>query len=76
MKSLLPIVLLLGTLMASNGQRKILPDHKILNDYDLALPFSYVELDSLPKTFSWNNVNGTNFLTRSLNQHLPQVSVS
>jgi cathepsin X len=26
----------------------------------------------LPVTWSWTDVNGTNYLTRSLNQHIPQ----
>lgn len=30
----------------------------------------YDNLD-LPKEFSWDNVNGTNYLTKNLNQHLP-----
>lgn len=31
-----------------------------------------MDVQSLPKDFYWGDVNGTNFLTRSLNQHLPQ----
>ena len=27
---------------------------------------------TLPEEFTWSNVNGTNFLTKSLNQHIPQ----
>jgi cathepsin X len=26
----------------------------------------------LPLNFSWSNVNGTSFLTKILNQHIPQ----
>jgi len=36
------------------------------------LPTEYTDVSSLPDAFSWGNVNGTNYLTKSLNQHLPQ----
>lgn len=42
------------------------------NDYQLALPSSYINPKDLPKAFSWGNVDGISYLTRSLNQHLPQ----
>eukprot|EP01083_Nonionella_stella_P284187 967311_1 len=35
-------------------------------------PHTYIDMDTLPDTFIWNNVNGTNFATLSRNQHLPQ----
>ena len=48
-----------------------LPDHTRENQYTLPLPYTYIDKDTLPKTFHWGNVNGTSYLTRSLNQHLP-----
>ena len=36
------------------------------------LPSTYVKASSLPNSFTWGNVNGTNYLTKSLNQHIPQ----
>ena len=37
------------------------------------LPYTYVSQESLPKEFYWGNVEGTtNYLTRMLNQHIPQ----
>lgn len=36
------------------------------------LPFTYVNPNELPQEFYWGNVNNTSYLTRSLNQHIPQ----
>ena len=35
-------------------------------------PHTYVPTADLPTTFSWGDVNGTNYLTKNLNQHIPQ----
>jgi hypothetical protein len=39
------------------------------------LPFTYLEEDSLPKSFDWGRVDGgrRSLLTHMLNQHIPQV---
>ncbi len=34
------------------------------------LPHTYIS--NVPTSFSWDDVNGTNYLTKNLNQHLPQ----
>ena len=52
---------------------KIMPGHTVFEDYTSPLPHEYVDAATLPASFSWGNVNGTNFLTKSLNQHIPQV---
>eukprot|EP01059_Diplonema_ambulator_P012604 TRINITY_DN22_c2_g1_i1.p1 TRINITY_DN22_c2_g1~~TRINITY_DN22_c2_g1_i1.p1 ORF type:complete len:333 (+),score=122.35 TRINITY_DN22_c2_g1_i1:43-1041(+) len=36
------------------------------------LPSTYVNAADLPTSFTWGNVNGTNYLTKNLNQHIPQ----
>jgi cathepsin X len=51
---------------------KIMEGHKVLNDYTSPLPFEYIKEDELPKSFTWGDVNGKSYLTKSLNQHLPQ----
>jgi hypothetical protein len=39
---------------------------------DAAAASSTTTQPILPKRFTWSNANGTNYLTRSLNQHIPQ----
>lgn len=43
-----------------------------LNDYRRPLPISYINPETLPTSFTWSNVSGTSWLTRMLNQHVPQ----
>ena len=43
-----------------------------LNDYHKPLPISYIDPASLPESFSWSNISGVSWLTRMLNQHVPQ----
>lgn len=49
-----------------------LPGHTIENDYQLPLPWEYIAEEELPAEFHWGNVDGTSYLTRNMNQHLPQ----
>jgi cathepsin X len=36
------------------------------------LPHTYLSATALPPSFNWGDVDGTSYLTHSLNQHLPQ----
>lgn len=36
------------------------------------LPPTYLEPDDLPPSFYWGNISGVSYLTRPLNQHIPQ----
>jgi cathepsin X len=51
---------------------KIMEGHTVFEDYVSPLPHEYTNVEALPASFNWGNVNGTNFLTKSLNQHIPQ----
>jgi hypothetical protein len=49
------------------------PNHTVEQRVTSPLPHTYLDLATqLPASFSWDNVNGTSYLTKSLNQHLPQ----
>mmetsp|Transcript_112018 Transcript_112018/g.167697 ORF Transcript_112018/g.167697 Transcript_112018/m.167697 type:complete len:316 (+) Transcript_112018:3-950(+) len=52
------------------NEYKKLPGHKVANSYSLPLPSEY--LTTLPDNWNWADVNGTSFLTKALNQHIPQ----
>lgn len=49
-----------------------LPKNNVTNNYVSPLPHTYTDQETLPLEFSWNNINNISFLTKSLNQHLPQ----
>jgi len=46
--------------------------HKVKSFYKSPLPYTYIDPNDLPDSFSWANVNGTSYLTHNLNQHIPQ----
>ena len=35
-------------------------------------PSQYIKVNSLPLSFTWGNITGRSYLTKTLNQHLPQ----
>ncbi|CAM6086237.1 unnamed protein product [Calypogeia fissa] len=34
-------------------------------------PYEYLDLSTIPDYFDWRDVNGTNYVTKDLNQHIP-----
>jgi len=51
---------------------KIMSGHTKLEDYSSPLPFEYIKESDLPESFNWGDVDGVSYLTKSLNQHIPQ----
>jgi cathepsin X len=49
-----------------------LPGHTVRERVSAPRPSEYVSEDELPTAFTWQNVNGTSYVTKSLNQHIPQ----
>jgi cathepsin X len=37
-------------------------------------PFTYIDPSTLPVSFDWRNISGVNYVTATLNQHIPQYS--
>jgi len=50
----------------------VLPGHTRRNNYQLPMPHEYIPESELPASWDWSNINGTSFITKSLNQHIPQ----
>lgn len=51
---------------------ELLEDSEVESDYVLPLPVDYIDPDTLPTSFDWNSISGRSYLTKSLNQHIPQ----
>lgn len=45
--------------------------HTIEEDYSTPLPHTYLSPLDLPKSFTWRNIHGWSYITKSLNQHIP-----
>ena len=71
--STLSLALAFGTTDAAyKSEFKIMPDHTIFNDYEKPVPSTYLNSNYLPGTFTWADIDGVSYLTKSLNQHIPQ----
>jgi len=57
---------------ASSSEFVLLEGHKNHESYNSPLPIEYVDTLDLPDDFTWGDQNGVSYLTRSLNQHIPQ----
>lgn len=62
--------------MCSPSVIQVLEGHKVKDAYTSPLPYTYLDPEDLPESFSWGDItiNGTqtSLLTHSLNQHIPQ----
>jgi cathepsin X len=66
------LLVLLNLVSSYRNEYKILEGHRVRNDYSHPLPISYIDPSDLPDSFNWGNVSGISYLTRVLNQHVPQ----
>eukprot|EP00472_Partenskyella_glossopodia_P007168 CAMPEP_0197524978 /NCGR_PEP_ID=MMETSP1318-20131121/10538_1 /TAXON_ID=552666 /ORGANISM="Partenskyella glossopodia, Strain RCC365" /LENGTH=333 /DNA_ID=CAMNT_0043078105 /DNA_START=66 /DNA_END=1067 /DNA_ORIENTATION=+ len=66
------LLLLLPFASAYKSEYKIMPGHTVRESFKTPQPHTYVNSTEMPSQFSWANVNGTSFVTKSLNQHIPQ----
>jgi len=48
------------------------PGHDVKENVKTAPPHTYIDLETLPMEFDWGNIDGTSYLTQSVNQHIPQ----
>ena len=51
---------------------KRMPGHDKREHVVSARPHEYIDATKLPKSFTWSDVEGVNYLTKMLNQHVPQ----
>lgn len=63
---------ILPALVTASYKSEII-DHSDHGEHVLsARPHEYIEADDLPDAFTWGNKDGVSYLTRSVNQHIPQ----
>jgi len=74
MKSLLLVLSIVAALGDVEPQHyKIMPDHDpSIQVITSPQPFEYLDMSALPTNYDWRNVEGKNFLTKDLNQHVPE----
>ncbi len=51
---------------------ELIEDFDVENNYVSTIPIDYIDPKALPESFDWGDVNGKSYLTKSLNQHIPQ----
>jgi cathepsin X len=72
----LNIALLFSSLFASAAgeyfSEIVIREDAVHNNLKSPLPHTYIEMGDLPDSFNWGDVDGKSFLTKSLNQHIPQ----
>jgi cathepsin X len=70
------IVSLIAFFSAINAERhneiSVMEGHTVFEVVESALPHTYVDKEELPQAFNWGDVKGRNYLTKNLNQHIPQ----
>jgi len=71
-KTLASILSLVSVSGEYRSEIKVLDGHKVFRDHKLPLPHTYIKENELPEAFTWGDVDGKNYLTHSLNQHIPQ----
>jgi len=59
--------------VSGDGERKVMERHTKRQAFSSDLPYKIMKENNLelPDSFNWRYLKGRNFLTRSLNQHLP-----
>lgn len=64
--------LISSNFIVSSQDETLMPGHIRSEHIISPLPRDLLSPNELPKSFSWGNVNGKSYLSRSLNQHIPQ----
>ena len=56
------------------GEYKVMEEHKVVNHTEGNFVHNHAYLGSreLPASFDWRNIDGVSYVTKSLNQHIPQ----
>mmetsp|Transcript_52880 Transcript_52880/g.67825 ORF Transcript_52880/g.67825 Transcript_52880/m.67825 type:complete len:320 (-) Transcript_52880:264-1223(-) len=76
MKSVATALLLLSLFESGSARREVIPWEELDTDLPREFITSSMEhlktpMDDLPETFTWKNVDGQNYVTKMLNQHIP-----
>lgn len=65
-------IVIAGLFVVAKTTEIFYPGDETLERVLSPLPSTYLEPSDLPKSFFWGNISGVSYLTRPLNQHVPQ----
>jgi len=63
---------LLGVFARRPSEWKVMPGRRVMEKITSPLPSEYTNVEDLPINFSWGTKTDQGYLTKTLNQHIPQ----
>jgi len=71
-QSMITLSAVAGVFSERLNEIKLMEGHTIQNNHYNPLPHTYIDPEALPDKFTWGDIEGVSYLTKNLNQHIPQ----